>query len=254
MKGRAASQESLQPDYVLRAKTLRGVLAQPQALAVAAVREALLRAVPDAVRPLQAAEKALLDGDPAAAQRALVQAERRARASNVALNEVELAQRSVVTGYRYAYSEPGKPGRRAFEVLALGETFEPAGFPVWVELLNASEEQVSGPMFIDPEHPAAVDELVPIRPDDHKRRYNAWMQAKTRRKAGLKVRPHKPRSFKTLSTELDQMVAALQELLSTAAEASPVVLRLLQAMGVLEKMEYLRQLADELHALVYPEK
>src|SRR5580658_252475 len=159
---------------------------------------------------------------------------------------------SLGKGYKYAYSQPGKPGRRKFVgPLALTETFDPIDYPVWIEVLDRHGEPLSGPVFLDPEHPAAQDEVTPLPVGEYQRRYNTWMQQEHRRKRGIVPRQHTPRSYRTLSTQLDQVTATLLEKIDAATAASPTTAKLLATQQIPADLETLRALVDDLHELAY---
>ena len=191
------------------ARSLKGALSAAQQLALQQIDRLTALELAVLTKPLRQAADALADGGPddleyagkvlgKAAQmvRGSASLAPKAEAVDVLVRELgaqttaqelvalalEEAQRLIATQIRYSYEGPERgPGRRAYQTIAIGESFKPKEYPVRIEFLNAAQDKtISGGVYIDPDHSEA--EAVPtlVTAAEAARRYAAQRKKLTR--------------------------------------------------------------------------
>ncbi len=146
------------------ARTIKGALSQAQHLALLEV-DRLAQGHDPMLRHLaQRARVPLEDGD----AEGLAYAD---RLMEKAGPEGATARRQIVTQYECRADPRGRPSALTPRTYPVHQVIEPSEWPVWVRLLNAQGEPVSGPIWVDEVSPPpqAEDAPVPLSDAEFKR-------------------------------------------------------------------------------------
>lgn len=161
------------------ARTIQGALQHAQHIAQQRLSALAESADPVVRKAAQRAREVLEDADAAA----LTYADALLAKAGA---EATPARLSIVTQYECRTQPRGRPPKDREPAHPIHEIVEPEEWPVWIRLLNAQGEPVSGPIWVDdPPAPQAEEAPLPLSFEEHKRRYDAAAKQKQRDEQGM---------------------------------------------------------------------